>query len=62
MIDENFLTMAIAPEGSVYDKMVSNMEEIKARHGKIIAMTIEGNEKIKHIADNWLYMAKTLKE
>ena len=52
--------MAIAPTDSVYDKMVSNMEEIKARRGKIIAITTEGNEKIKHIADDWLYIPKTL--
>jgi len=32
------------------------MEEIKARYGKIIAITTEGNEKIKHIADDWLYI------
>ncbi len=60
MIDKNFPTVAIAPVDSVYDKMVSNMEEIKARHGKIIAITTEGNEKIKHIADDWLYIPKTL--
>ncbi len=60
MIDENFPTVAIAPVDSVYDKMASNMEEIKARHGKIIAITTEGNEKIKNIADDWLYIPKTL--
>ena len=60
MIDENFPTIAIAPLGSVYDKMASNMEEIKARRGKIIAITTEGNKKIKHIADDWLYIPKTL--
>lgn len=68
MIDDNFPTVAIAPvdpDGtvgvdSVYDKMVSNMEEIKARRGKIIAITTEGNKKIKHIANDWLYIPKTL--
>jgi len=60
MVDENFPTVAIAPEDSVYNKMVSNMEEIKARRGKIIAITTEGNKKIKHIADDWLYIPKTL--
>lgn len=60
MIDENFPTLAIAPVDSVYDKMVSNMEEIKARRGKIIAITTEGNKKIEHIADDWLYIPKTL--
>ena len=60
MIDKNFPTVAIAPVDSVYEKIVSNMEEIKARHGKIIAITTEGNEKIKHIAEDWLYIPKTL--
>ncbi len=60
MVDENFPTVAIAPIDSVYDKMTSNIEEIKARHGKIIAITTEGNEKIKHIANDWLYIPKTL--
>ena len=60
MIDENFPTVAIAPLDSVYEKMVSNMEEIRARRGKIIAVTTEGNERIKDIAENWLYIPKTL--
>src|SRR3989338_3703024 len=60
MIDENFPTVAIAPEESEYNKIVSNMEEIKERRGKIIAITKEGNKKIKHIADDWLYIPKTL--
>lgn len=68
MIDENLPTVAIAPVDSdgtvgvdsVYEKMASNLEEIKARHGKIIAITTEGNKKINHIADDWLYIPKTL--
>ncbi len=60
MIDENFPTIAIAPVDSVYEKMVSNMEEIKARRGNIIAITTEGNNKINHIANYCLYIAKTL--
>lgn len=60
MIDENFPTIAIAPVDSVYEKMVSNIEEIKARQGKVIVITTEGNEKIEHIANDWLYIPKTL--
>jgi len=59
MIDENLPTIAIVPEDSVYEKTVSNMEEIKARKGKIIAITIKGNNKINHIAENCLYIDKT---
>lgn len=59
MVDENFPTIAIAPSDSVYDKMISNMEEIKTRRKKIIAIMSEGNEN-KHIANDWLYIAKIL--
>lgn len=60
MIDENFPVIAIAPKDGVYEKMVSNIEEIKTRHGKIIAITTKGNEKISHIAEDWLFIPKTL--
>ncbi|MFC1630165.1 glutamine--fructose-6-phosphate transaminase (isomerizing) [Patescibacteria group bacterium] len=60
LIDENFPTLAICPEDSVYEKVVSNMAEIKTRKGKIIALTTEGNKNIKDLADNVLYIPKTL--
>jgi len=60
LIDENFPTFAIVPSDSVYEKMVSNIEEIKARKGKIIAIATEGNEEIKKIADDVIYIPKTL--
>ena len=60
MIDENFPSFYIAPVDSVYEKNYSNMQEIKARHGKIIAITTAGNEKIKEVADDIIYIPKTL--
>ena len=60
MIDEFFPTVAIAPHDSVFDKMVSNIEEIKARRGKVLAITTEGNEKLQSIADDVLYVPKTI--
>lgn len=60
LIDENFPTLAIAPSDSVYEKMVSNIQEIKARGGPVIAIATEGNEDIKRIADDVLYIPKTL--
>jgi glucosamine--fructose-6-phosphate aminotransferase (isomerizing) len=60
LVDENFPTVAICPSDSVYEKMVSNMQEIKARKGKIIAIATKGNEEIKKIADNVIYIPKTL--
>jgi glucosamine--fructose-6-phosphate aminotransferase (isomerizing) len=60
LIDENFPTFAICPQDSVYEKMISNIEEIKARRGKIIALTTEGNEKIKDWVNDVIYIPKTL--
>jgi glucosamine--fructose-6-phosphate aminotransferase (isomerizing) len=60
LIDENFPTIAICPSDSVYDKMISNIEEIKARKGKVIAIATEGNEEIKKLVDDVIYIPKTL--
>jgi len=60
LIDEKFPTFAIAPSDSVYKKMISNIEEIKARKGQIIAIATEGNEDIKKVADDVIYIPKTL--
>jgi len=60
MIDENFPCLFIIPSDSVYEKMWSNMEEVKARNGKIIAIATEGNKDIKDLADDVIYIPKTL--
>jgi len=60
LIDENFPTMAICPLDSVYEKMISNIQEIKARNGRIMAIATEGNEDIKKIVEDVIYIPKTL--
>jgi len=60
LIDENFPTMAICPSDSVYEKMISNIQEIKARNGRIMAIATEGNEDIKKIVEDVIYIPKTL--
>lgn len=60
LIDRNFPTFAILPSDSVYEKMMSNVEEIKARGGPIIALATEENEDIKKIVDDVIYIPKTL--
>lgn len=60
LIDENCPTIAICPSDSVYEKMLSNIEEVKARKGKVIAIATKGNEQIKTIADDVIYIPKTL--
>ncbi len=59
LADENFPFVFIAPQDSVYEKMLSNMEEVKARKAPIIAIASIGDEKIKEIADDVIYIPKT---
>ncbi len=60
MIDENFPSIFIAPRDSVYEKNISNIEEIKSRSGKIITIATEGDEEIKRVSDQVIYIPKTL--
>jgi len=56
LIDENMPVMAIAVRDHVYDKMVSQVEQVKARDGVVIALATEGDEAIKAKADHVLYV------
>jgi glutamine---fructose-6-phosphate transaminase (isomerizing) len=60
LVDESFPTIAILPSDSVYEKMVSNIQEIKARKGRVLAIATEGNKDVKKIVDNVIYIPKTL--
>jgi len=60
LIDENFPTIAICPSDSVYEKMISNIQEIKARQGKVVAIATEGNQEIKNLVEDVIYIPKTL--
>lgn len=60
LIDEEFPSLFIAPQDSVYEKNLSNMQEIKSRGGKIIAIATEGDKTIEDIADDIIYIPKTL--
>ena len=44
----------------MYDKTMSNIEEIKARKGPIIAVATEGDERIRKVADDVIYLPETL--
>ena len=59
MIDEKFPTVAIAPKDSVYEKMISNIEEIKARSGKVFAILSEGDTEAAKRADDAFYIPLT---
>jgi glucosamine--fructose-6-phosphate aminotransferase (isomerizing) len=60
LIDENFPSFFIIPQDSVYEKNLSNVQEIKARGGKVIAIATEGDEEIGKIVDDVIYIPKTL--
>ncbi len=60
LIDKNFPTFGIALTDSVYEKMISNLEEIKARGGPILALATEGDKEIKKLTRDVIYIPKTL--
>ena len=60
LIDKNFPTVCICPSDSVYGKMKNAIEEIKAREGKILAISTEGNQEIENLADDVIYIPRTL--
>jgi glutamine---fructose-6-phosphate transaminase (isomerizing) len=59
LIDPQFPTLALAPEDGSYDKIVSNIQEIRAREGPIIAVTTEGNTKLGSLVDDLIYIPRT---
>ena len=60
MIDENFPTVCLATRDTTYEKTVSNMQEIKSRNGRIVAIATEGDYEIGDIADDVIYTPATL--
>jgi glucosamine--fructose-6-phosphate aminotransferase (isomerizing) len=58
LIDENMPVVVLAPQDSAYNKIVSNLQEIKARKGKIIAVATEGDNKITELAEEVIYLPK----
>ncbi|MCB0831859.1 MAG: SIS domain-containing protein, partial [Bacteroidetes bacterium] len=60
LIDDNMPTVVIAPKDSIYDKVISNLEEVRARGGRVIAITTEGNEELRQKADHIIFVPKTL--
>jgi len=51
LIDEDMPVVAIAPDDAVFEKMVGNIQEAKARGGSVIAVTTEGHESIRQLLD-----------
>lgn len=60
MIDPDFPTFYIVPQDSVYEKNISNLMELKARAGKVIAIATVGDEQVAELADEVIYMPDTM--
>ena len=58
LIDEYRAVVCIAPESKVYEKMISNIQEIRSRRGKIIAIASDGDDKIKELTREVIYVPK----
>jgi glutamine---fructose-6-phosphate transaminase (isomerizing) len=59
LIDDEMPVFVIATKGTSYEKVVSNIQEVKARKGKIIAIVTEGDEEVKAMADHVIEIPET---
>ncbi len=62
MIEPDFPTFAIATDSPLLEKTYSNIEEIRARNGKLLAVATEGNKAIGKLADDVIFVPKTLEQ
>ena len=60
LIDENMPVIVVAPNAGHYEKLVSNVQEVKARHGKVIAVVTEGDTEVVQSADHVIEIPSTL--
>ena len=60
MIDENTLVVAIATQEELIEKTISNIKEVKARGAKTMAIAMKGNTKIADVADDVIYIPRTM--
>jgi glucosamine--fructose-6-phosphate aminotransferase (isomerizing) len=56
LIEPSLLTVFLIPKDGLYEKTKSNLEEVKAREGTILALTSEGNLELKGLADQVIYL------
>jgi glucosamine--fructose-6-phosphate aminotransferase (isomerizing) len=59
LIDRDMPVVFLAPKDSVYAKVISNMQEVKARGGRIIAITSAGNGDLRSLVDHQLCVPAT---
>jgi glucosamine--fructose-6-phosphate aminotransferase (isomerizing) len=59
LIDKDMPILGLVPKDNVYEKSISNIEEIRARQGQLILIGTKGDRQLKKITDHVLYMPKT---
>jgi glucosamine--fructose-6-phosphate aminotransferase (isomerizing) len=59
LVEKDLPVVSIATRGELYDKMLSNIHEVRARKGKIIAVTTEGDEELCKLADHCLFVPES---
>lgn len=59
LIDERLPVVVLATESPLYEKTVSNIQEVRARGGRVIAVATEGDQEIRKFAQDVLYVPKT---
>jgi glucosamine--fructose-6-phosphate aminotransferase (isomerizing) len=62
MIDEKFPTLALATDGPLLEKTYSNIQEIRARKGPVVAIATEGNKNIRKNCDDVIYIPKAMEQ
>lgn len=60
LVDEQTPSVFVMPQGFIYEKVMSNLEEIKARGGPVIAIAAQGDERIAEVADDVIYIPNTV--
>ena len=61
LIDENMPVVVIAPQDEFYEKILSNMAEVKSRGGRIIAITSQGDDQVEKMADDVFEIPRTMR-
>ena len=60
LIDENMPVITIALKDAIYEKIISNMQEVKARSGRILTIATEGDTSIESLSESVIYIPKTM--
>jgi glucosamine--fructose-6-phosphate aminotransferase (isomerizing) len=60
LIDENMPVIVVAPKDPLYDKVYSNLMEVKARKARLITIATEGDTQLRQISENVIYVPDTL--